>query len=54
MLQKERGLLEKERENLEKEMARIGEKKTLEHLFYKIRDNGNLEALQSIIDILSI
>ena len=41
-------------ENLEKEMARIGEKKTLEHLFYKIRDNGSLEALQSIIDILSI
>ena len=41
-------------ENLEKEMARIGEKKTLEHLFYKIRDNGSLEALQSIIDVLSI
>lgn len=41
-------------ENLEKEMARIGEKKALEHLFYKIRDNGSLEALQSIIDVLSI
>ena len=41
-------------ENLEKEMARIGGKKTMEHLFYKIRDNGSLEALQSIIDILSI
>ena len=25
-----------------------------EHLFYKIRDNGSLEALQSIIDVLSI
>ena len=41
-------------ESLEKEMARIGKKKTLEHLFYKIRDNGSLEALQSIIDIFSV
>ena len=41
-------------ENLEKEMSRIGEKKTLEHLFYRIRDNGSLEALQSIIDIFSV
>ena len=39
--------------SLEKEIARIGEKKTLEHLFYKIRDNGSLEALQSLIDTLS-
>jgi glutamyl-tRNA reductase len=38
-------------ESLEEEIKRIGEKKTLEHLFYKIRDNGSLEALQSIIDI---
>ena len=41
-------------ENLEKEMAKKKKKKTLEHLFYKIRDNGSLEALQSIIDVLSI
>ena len=41
-------------ENLEKEISRIGEKKTLEHLFYRIRDNGSLEALQSIIDIFSV
>ena len=39
--------------SLEKEIARIGERKTLEHLFYKIRDNGSLEALQSLIDTLS-
>lgn len=39
--------------SLEKEIARIGERKTLEHLFYKIRDNGSLEALQSLIDALS-
>ena len=40
-------------ESIEREIARIGEKRALEHLFYKIRDNGSLEALQSIIDIFS-
>ena len=53
LFQENLDVFEKIRESLEKEVLRVGEKRAIEHLFYKIRDRGSLEALRSIIDVFS-